>query len=98
MGYQGISTYNGLRPYPLIAIIRFGSGVDTMARIYFSLEDHFRSRGTHIPCRSRFSFFQAGQKLHFYGNGPILLLKDSFGVLRSEEHTSELQSREKLVC
>src|SRR5690606_40167014 len=25
-------------------------------------------------------------------------LTDSYGVMRSEEHTSELQSREKLVC
>src|SRR3712207_7685979 len=32
------------------------------------------------------------------GNAPIQVLKDHFNVIRSEEHTSELQSRQYLVC
>src|SRR5690606_41998780 len=33
--------------------------------------------------------------LFLEGNGPLML---AVGTLRSEEHTSELQSRENLVC
>src|SRR5690606_36212764 len=45
----------------------------------------------HLPVRFGLATFQFEQSLHFVVNEGLM-------VIRSEEHTSELQSRENLVC
>src|SRR5206468_9837040 len=50
-------------------------------------------RPVRLPERDRF-----GALVHGFGGTPVLARVDVEAVARSEEHTSELQSRSDLVC
>src|SRR5258708_16222242 len=63
-------------------------------------------RSTLFPYTTLFrSCFEAGEAKNTYGTGCFLLMNTgtrkaacAVGILRSEEHTSELQSPDHLVC
>ncbi len=66
MGDQGIGPVRSVPAlYPLIAIIGFGSGVDTMAGIQFALVHDMRAGRAHIAGASWFAVAQSAPGIAF---------------------------------
>lgn len=78
---QGVAQYDQLSPYPLVAVVCFGSGVDAMPGIQFTLVHDMCAGRAHIARSAGFAIAQSTQELHFDGDGPVLFFGHGARVL-----------------
>src|SRR5690606_8161442 len=80
-----LKNYNEIQPVSLTDddFLRILNGLGQQQGLIVKIVDIFDFNGSWLPGLHR-----------FVGNNPVLLVANK----RSEEHTSELQSRENLVC
>src|SRR5690606_41582886 len=90
------------RLYIVYLLLPFSFTFSSSTVIYnLSLHDAlpiFRSGVIHVRPAAMFSAMLIPNKRVSWGTRPIIRLSESRSRVRSEEHTSELQSRENLVC
>src|SRR5690606_40882563 len=82
-----VSAETGVDPRIIIAqaAIETGWGAHAPGNNFFGIKSHGKGGGQTLTTQE-------------VVNGKRVTVKDSFRRFRSEEHTSELQSRENLVC
>src|SRR5690606_20807714 len=82
---------NKLCGHPLVTVVGFGIGIDTMRGKQFTVHHHIGTWGTKVACRPVVGAVSA-QELSFYGYGKVLILGHAFRGLTMEHGTAVWES------